>query len=372
MDLQQLRSEINNIDNELERLFIERMQLSFKVAEYKIENNLPVFQSDREQEIIQRVRDNMPEDLKNSAEVLFTTIMDISKCKQYQKFFAEKSKIEYKPLNLLGNHTVAVPGISGSFSHISCENFFNEFTPVFYENFDEVFKAVDDGATEFGVLPIANSTAGSVGQTYELLKEYDLKICASTKVRISHCLAVRKGTSFEDITSVYSHEQGLQQCSNFIKKHNFKTHAYANTALAASYIKTTDKPYAAICSEQCAIEQGLEVINNNIINVEDNFTRFILVSKDILRAEDANIVSVSLALPHTSSALYRLLTKFSVAGLNLSMIESRPIANTDFDVVFYLDFEGGINSPDVAKLIGELESELSYFKFLGNYKVIEG
>ncbi|MGN0624221.1 MAG: bifunctional chorismate mutase/prephenate dehydratase [Oscillospiraceae bacterium] len=370
MDLQELRNGINEIDKQLEELFIKRMNLCFDVAEYKLKNNLPVFQSDREKEIIKRVRSDMPAELESAGEVLFTTLMDISKCKQYQKFFADKNKIDYEQLDLSGHHKVAVPGTSGSYSHIACCQLFSDCDIDFYENFEEVFQSVEEGDADFGVLPIVNSTAGSVGQTYELLKKYDLKICATTKVKISHCLAVKKGTAFEDIKSVYSHEQGLMQCAGFIKKHGFKTHTYANTALAACYIKTADKPYGAICSEQCAKEQGLEIVRRGIADAEENYTKFILVSKKTLRSPSAHIVSVSLALPHTSSALYRLLTKFSVAGLNLSMIESRPIANTDFDVVFYLDFEGDISSPDVAKLINELEAELSYFKFLGNYDEI--
>ncbi len=370
MELGELRNEIDSVDREIEKLFRKRMELCYEVAEYKIKNDLPVFQSGREKEIIKRVREDMPEELGGAAEVLFTTLMDISKCKQYQKFFADKSRIESQPLDLSGAHTVAVPGTNGSYSHIACGQFIPQAQPVFFEDFEEVFQAVENGSAEFGVLPIMNSTAGSVGQTYELLKKYDLKICASTKVKVSHCLAVKKGTRFEDIRSVYSHEQGLMQCAEFIKKHGFKTHKYSNTALAACFVKSSDEPYGAICSEQSAKEQGLEIVRRSIADANENYTRFILVSAKTLRSEKANVVSVSLALPHSKSALYRLLTKFSVAGLNLSMIESRPIANTDFDVVFYLDFQGNLDSPDVARLMSELKSELSYFKLLGNYEEI--
>ena len=184
----------------------------------------------------------------------------------------------------------------------------------------------------------------------------------------SYC--THDSTRFEDIKIVYSHEQALSQCSEFLSQNGLKSHKYANTALAACYIKESNEPYAAICSEACAQQNDLEILRHNIANAAENYTKFILISKETLCSENADIVSVSLALPHTSSALYRLLTKFSVAGLNLSMIESRPIANTDFDVVFYLDFEGAITSPDVAKLMSELNSELSYFKFLGNYEEI--
>lgn len=368
MDLQELRSGINDIDNQLQELFNKRMELCFKVAEYKIENDLPVFQSGRENEILQRVTEKSPENLKSASKVFFQTIMDISKCKQYQKFFAEKNHIEYHKLDLTGKHKVAVPGTNGSYSHIACGQLFDDFEPVFFEDFEDVFSSVENGDAEFGILPLANSTAGTVAQTYELMKKHDFKICAATKVKISHCLAVRKGVKFDEIRSVYSHEQGLFQCSDFIEENNFKTHKYANTALAACYIKDSEKPYAAICSEDCANELGLDILKRDIANAKQNYTKFILISKETLKSENANIVSVSLAVPHTSSALYRLLTKFSVAGLNLSMIESKPIANTDFDVVFYLDFEGAIDSPDVARLMNELSSELSYFKFLGNYE----
>lgn len=370
MDLQELRSNINAIDEQLQKLFDQRMELCFKVAEYKIANDMPVFQSGREQEILDRVGANAPEGLASASKVFFQNIMDISKCRQYQELFADFDKIEYKKLDLSGKKTVAVPGTSGSYSHIACGQIFEDFEPIFFEDFDDVFKTVENGGADFGILPIANSTAGSVGQTYELMKKHDFKICAATKVKISHCLAVKKGTKFEDIKIVYSHEQALSQCSDFLADNGLKSHKYANTAIAACYIKESSEPYAAICSETCAKEQGLEILRRDIANAAENYTKFILISKETLRSDNANIVSVSLSLPHTSSALYRLLTKFSVAGLNLSMIESRPIANTDFDVVFYLDFEGAINSPDVAKLMSELNSELSYFKFLGNYEEI--
>lgn len=370
MELSELRQDINKIDEEIIELFKKRMDCSFQVAEYKIANNMPVFQADREKEIINKVRRSVPDELGNSAEVLFTTLMDISKCKQFQKFFAENSRVEFQPLDLTGNHVVAVPGTVGSYSHIASTQFVKEGTPVFYESFDEVFEAVERGEAEFGVLPIANSTTGSVIQTYSLMREHNFKICAETKVKADHCLAVKPGVKLEDIKSIYSHEQGIMQCSNFIKGHGFKTHTYSNTSLAACYIKGSDKPLGAICSQVCAKELGLEILETGIADAQENYTKFMLISNKTLCAENANIVSVSLAVPHTSSSLYRLLTKFSVAGLNLCMIESMPIANTDFDVIFYLDFEGKITSPDVAKLINELNSELSYFKFLGNYSEV--
>lgn len=370
MDLQELRLQINDIDEQLQELFTRRMQLCYKVAEYKLENDLPVFHKGREKEILDRVSSKAPDDLKDATRVFFQTVMDISKCKQYQKFFADTDSIKYKPLDLRGRHTVAVPGTNGSYNHIACGNLFEDFEPIFHENFEDIFKAVEAGEAEFGILPIVNSTAGSVAQTYELMKSYDFKICAGTKLKISHCLAVKPGVKFEEIQSIYSHAQGLMQCSDFIKSNGFRTHEYSNTSLAACFIKQSEKPYGAICSEACARDLGLDIIRTDIQNATQNYTKFILISKQTLKSQNANTISVCLALPHQSSSLYRLLTKFSVAGLNLSMIESMPIANTDFDVIFYLDFHGAIDSPEVARLLSELESELSYFKFLGNYEEV--
>ncbi|MBQ9375847.1 MAG: chorismate mutase, partial [Ruminococcus sp.] len=321
MELLKNRQKINEIDDEILKLFEQRMQASYDIAEYKIKNNMPIVQSGREKEILKKVRQSVPEDLGNAAEALFTTLMDISKCKQYQKFYADGSPITFDSLDLTGNSVVAVPGTVGSYSHIASKQFVKNGKTVFYESFHEVFDAVVRGEADFGVLPFANSTTGSVVQTYELMRNHDFKICAQTKVKVDHCLAVKKGVKLEDIKSIYSHEQGIMQCSEFIKKHGFKTHTYSNTALAASFIKSSDKPLGAICSAYCADDMGLEILERGIANAQENYTKFMLISKKTLCPDNANIISVSLSLPHTASSLYRLLTKFSVAGLNLCMIE---------------------------------------------------
>ena len=370
MLLEDYRAQIDEINRQMQELFNKRMDISFKIAEYKMENGMEVFQLGREQEILNEVEKAAPKGLGNATKVLFQTIMDISKCRQYQELFDECGMEEYKELDFNKHYVTAVPGAFGSYSHMAADNFFPDHEPLFFSDFEDIFINVESGRADFGILPIANSTAGTVTRTYELMKKYDLCICASTKVKVSHCLAAKRGTSPEDISIVYSHEQAIMQCSEFLREHKYKAHHYANTALAAEYVADSDEPYAAICSEKCARELGLEILFHDITDARENYTKFILVSKNKLRTKGADIVTVSLALPHTQSALYRLLTKFSVAGLNLTMIESRPIANTDFDAVFYLDFEGDIDDPDVAKLMNELRNELSYFKFLGNYKDI--
>ena len=370
MELEEIRKQINITDDRIAELFIERMKLCKEVSEYKIKNDLPVFQKDREEQVLQRMSDMFPKNMKESSQVLYQTIMDISKCFQYQQFFSDKNRIESEPVDLNVKCKAAVPGTEGSFSQMACKKLLPNGEIAFFNGFEQVFEAVDNKSFDFGVVPIANSTAGSVTATYELLKKYDLKICAGTKLRISHCLAARKDTDPNDIQIVYSHEQALMQCSDYITRHGYKGHNYANTALAAQFIAQSDRPVAAICSHESAINNGLKIIADDIANAAENYTRFIVISKKTLCTEKADVISVSLSLPHEKSALYRLLTKFSVAGLNLTMIESRPLANTDFEAVFYLDFQGSIRDPKVAMLINQLEDELGYFKFLGNYEYI--
>ena len=370
MELEEIRKQINITDDRIAELFIERMKLCKEVSEYKIKNDLPVFQKDREEQVLQRMSDMFPKNMKESSQVLYQTIMDISKCFQYQQFFSDKNSIESEPVDLNVKCKAAVPGTEGSFSQMACKKLLPNGEITFFNGFEQVFEAVDNKSFDFGVVPIANSTAGSVTATYELLKKYDLKICAGTKLRISHCLAARKDTDPNDIQIVYSHEQALMQCSDYITRHGYKGHNYANTALAAQFIAQSDRPVAAICSRESALNNDLKIIADDIANAAENYTRFIVISKKTLCTEKADVISVSLSLPHEKSALYRLLTKFSVAGLNLTMIESRPLANTDFEAVFYLDFQGSIRDPKVAMLINQLEDELGYFKFLGNYEYI--
>lgn len=373
MKLNELRGEINEIDVKLMELFEKRMEVCINVAQYKIDNKLPVFQTEREHEIIKKVREGSPKWLENGSEVLFTTIMDISKSLQFQRLFSDKKEIKYTAFSTKNDTapTIACPGTKGSYSQIAASTIFPNSKAVFFEDFEDVIKSVVDGKYKYGILPIQNSTAGSVHQSYNLLKEYDCHIATSVKVKISHCIAVKNETDIKDVKKILSHEQALAQCSDYIKRNGFKPVEHTNTALAAEFVKDSELPLAAICSVECANRLGLKIIAECITNVSDNYTRFILLSKEILCSENANIISVSLSLSHSRSALYRLLTKFSVAGLNLLRIENKPIANKDFDVVFYLDFEGSISNPEVAMLISELQSELSYFKFLGNYYEIQ-
>lgn len=374
VDLQDLRKQIDEIDIQIQRLFEMRMDIVRRVAAFKKENNLPVLQSGREEEILARVTENAAPGYADCDKALFANMMDISKCSQKKlmqadtpyladsvPFFPEKAK------------KVACQGVSGAYSHIAARRLFGDDRLCFYPNFEDVFQAVISHETDYGVLPIENSNAGSVTEVYELLKKYNIFIAKRIKIKVEHCLAAPAGTMLSDITDVYSHEQGLQQCSAFIRSHHLNTHSCSNTAVSARLVAASaDKGgEAAICSKLAAEQNGLIVIEENIANNNENYTRFLVISAIPHYLEQDDIISVSFSLPHVTGSLYRMLTKFYVYQINMLKIESKPIGNKDFDIMFYLDFSGNLKDKNVTALLNDLDAELIRFKYLGSYSEME-
>lgn len=371
MNLEQLRSEIDRLDSDILKAFEKRMELCRQVALYKIENDLPVFQEGREKIIIEKVRNNSPEYLKDSSAVLFTEIMDISKSIQQNELYRNKELFHASPLTISKSQTIGCQGISGSNSEAAARKLFPENKITFYNDFEDVFSSVENGEVDFGIIPIHNSTSGSVTQSYDLMRKHNVFIAKTIKMEITNCLAVKTGTKINNVKKVYSHPQALSQCSSYIKKNGFEPVESINTAAAAEFVSKNGNGCAAICSESCAELYGMEIVEKGISNVIPNYTRFICISKNFLISDDADTISVNLKLPDHTGSLYRLLTKFFVNNMNLTKIESRPLADGSFDVMFYLNFTGNISNPKVRGIIAELSEELEYFKFLGNFSEIK-
>lgn len=368
MDLNELRQQIDIIDNEILDKFIKRMELCLDVARYKKENNIGVMQSSREQEIIDRVKSMSDEKYKDSVSLLFTNIMDISKSFQQNEINKGITFIEKKPLEITSSAKAGCFGVKGSNSEEAARKIFGKEKELsFYSEFEDVFKAVCDGEIDFGVVPLQNSSTGSITQTYDLMHKYNVYINKMIRVSIRHCLAA-KGIDITGIEKVYSHPQALMQCSDFIASKGLSPINYESTSSAAELVSKSDEKIAAICSPECAELYGLNIIGENISDYETNYTRFICISKDFVVEENADIISVQLAIPNEERSLYRLLTKFTVLGLNLLKIESRPRHEGNFDVVFYLDFEGTMADERINSLLVHLEKDTTDFKFLGNYK----
>ena len=374
MNLDELRCQIDQIDQNLLQLFEQRMEIVKGVAAYKKENNLPIFHKDREDQIIQRISSQAAPENAEGANVLFSTLMNISKCLQ------QKEVLDYTldTLKLLeeiqAGHqqpehpTVGCQGVVGAYSYLACQKKFPNATITMFDQFEDVFQAVQNKKVDFGILPLENSNAGSVDEVYELMKHHNFYINHTITLKIDHCLAVRPGIKATDIQKVYSHNQALRQCSQFLALHHLPQESYTNTAAAAEFVAKSDLPIAAICSQESAKTHGLQILQQNIQNNDENYTRFMVISKKLYPRPECDTIATSLTISNAVGSLYNLLTKFAVNGVNLTKIESKPIGNKNFDVVFYLDFSGNILEEQSIHLLNELSSELTGFKFLGNYK----
>lgn len=369
MDLKQLRDGIDDVDSEILSLFMKRMELCRGVADYKKEHNMPVFQGGREQQIIDRIVElTADKNLEKGTSALFTTIMDISKILQNRSILEDKKDCKYTAPDFAGAKKIGCQGTSGANSEAAAKKVFGDREFTFYPSFEEVFKAVQSGEADYGVLPVQNSTAGSVDSTYDLMAKYPFYIVKMVTLEINHCLAAKKGTKLEDITCVYSHRQALSQCEVFLSKTGLKKHEYSNTATAAQKVADSNEPIAAICSVDCAQKLGLEIIARDIADCTINRTQFIIIAKDMQVAEDSDAVSVMLTIPHKEGSLYRLLTKFYVNNMNLLRIESRPIRDGSFDVMFFLDFSGKMSDPNVEAVLRDLAENLEDFRCIGTFK----
>ena len=370
MNLDELRIEIDKLDKTILSSFEKRMDLCHQVADYKKANGLPVFQADREKAIIEKVRANSPEGLEDASAVLFTEIMDISKSLQQSDIYRSTETAAPSPFTVSSDQLIGCQGTVGSNSEAAARKLFKDNKITFYDDFEQVFKAVCNGEITYGILPIHNSTAGSVTQTYDLMRKYDVFITKLIRTEIHHCLAAKPGNTIDNIQNVYSHPQALSQCSAFLHENILRPIEALNTATAAKFVSTTDEKCGAICSESAAELYGLEILQKNISNVVPNYTQFICISRQFLVSDDADTISVNLKLPHSAGSLYRLLSKFFISSMNLTKIESRPLLDGSFDVMFYLDFTGSISDIKVRTLLSELACELEYFKFMGNYSEI--
>jgi len=269
--------------------------------------------------------------------------------------------------------TIAIQGIEGSYSHLAANALFKEPVITNMRTFDGVFRAVDNGLCQYGILPIENSNAGSVTDVYELMKEYNFHIVRSAKEKISHALLQKTKTDISKIKEVYTHEQAARQCSKFFEQNpHIKLNIYEDTAAAARLIAESDRnDIAAIASIDCAELYNLAITARNIQNNDNNYTRFICISKKCEILDNANKISLMIALEHKPGALYEAIKQFAEAGLNLTKLESRPIADTVFEFMFYFDIDASVENNEVYNLLLQMEKNAKQFAFLGNYSEIE-
>lgn len=364
VSLDEIRAKIDAIDSQLLPLFEARMDCAREVAAEKRKKHLPIFNPEREAAILSHIADRSPR-YSNEAKALYTELMAISRGLQHELMESGeelRKELENAQEPPAVSSRVATLGTPGSFSYTAAQQIFPGCIPSSFSSFQEIFQAVDRGEAEFGILPVENSSAGSVGEVYDLILQYRFYIVGAETLGIHHCLAGRPGKHF---SKVFSHPQALSQCSSLLSQMGLEPVACSSTAAGARTAAELEE--AAVCSESAAREAGLPVLLQDIQNNSNNCTRFIQISRRLFIPKDASKISLCFSLPHTTGSLNSVLSRFAQAGLNLTKIESRPIPGSRFEYDFYLDFTGNVRQPHTMNLLCSLSAELPRFSFIGNY-----
>lgn len=376
MDMNELRAEIDKIDDELVRLFCARMDVAAKVADYKKEHNMPIYVPARERAKLQDVASKAGPEMAGYTRVLYSMLFELSRSYQSKRngeltqLFQEITQsIENTPKLFPQAPMVACQGVEGAYSQLACEKIFKSPFIMYFKSFDAVFGAIEQGLCQYGILPIENSTAGSVNQVYDLMIRHHFSIVRTFRLKVDHNLLVKPGTKLSDIKEIYSHEQALNQCSGFLSKlTGVNVVAVANTAVASEMVAQSDrKDVAAISSRSCAELYGLDSLASSIQDKGNNHTRFICISKNLEVYPGSDKTSIMMILNHKPGALYKVLARLYTLGINVTKLESRPLPDRDFEFMFYFDLETSIYSEEFVQLMCELEDLCEEFKYLGSY-----
>lgn len=375
VDLMECRDKLDVIDREIVRLFEERMSICGDVAEYKIGTGKAVYDAERERQKIAAVQDLTHSDFnRESVKEIFSQLMAISRKFQYG-LLAEHGKTEptgfyeVESLKTFGARVV-YQGVEGAYSHAAARAFFGDHVNAYHvKEFEDTMREVEEGRADFAVLPIENSTAGFVINNYDLLAKYRNYIVGEVYIPISHMLLGLPEAELTDIKTIYSHPQGLMQCTDYLDQHKeWGRISVLNTAVAAKKVKEEqDKTKAAIASRTAGELYGLKELAQGINNEKCNTTRFIVLAKAPIYESSASKISIMFEIPHVSGSLYNILGNFIFNGVNMLMIESRPIPEKTFEYRFFVDVEGNLSDPSVRNALTGIRAEASSLKILGNY-----
>ncbi len=375
-----LRQQIDQDNQAILEAFIHRMQVSEQIASYKKEHHLPVFDADRENRLLAAIAEMTPEKWQRDSRALFNRLMQLSRGAQkrvlhpenpYEKIIAQgKSRaMEVIPPYQL----TACQGTAGAYAQKAAEKILDCPRILYFETFEGVFRALEQGLCRYAVLPIENSTAGSVNRVYDLMLDHKCSILRSYRLKVDHCLMTRSDVKISDVTDIYSHEQAIAQCSNFLQDlgKQIRVHAVRNTAEAAQMVADENSgTAAAICSHDCASLYHLNPLAEHIQNQDNNYTRFICVTKETEIMPGADRVSIMLTLPHRAGSLYEAMSIIDQHCVNLEKLESRPIPDRDFEFMFYFDLRVSSSREDLPELLRNLEEISESFRFLGAYSEV--
>ncbi len=375
LDLKEARKNIDAIDKQIVELFEKRMLEANAVAEYKRKTGKAVYDKEREDEKLENLGQLSSNEFNKKAIVeLFSQIMSISRKYQYTVLPQTSKLADFKRAEELpaGPDTkVCYFGVPGAHTHQAMEDFFGEeITGISSPTFQSVMEAVEQGEADYGVLPIENSSTGGITANYDLLLNYSNCIVGQYVNRIEQCLLALPGVAIEELRTVFSHPQGLLQCSGFLKEHpELGQIEFSNTATAAKKVaEDGERSQAAIAAKRAAKEYGLQVLKEGIQQEKNNSTRFIVIGREPIYLADSNKIALCIELSHECGSLYRILSHFLFNGLNMTQIESRPMQGKNWEYRFFIDIEGNLEDPSVQNALRGIKEEAKSVRVLGNFK----
>lgn len=376
-NIEELRKAIDSTDKEIVELIKKRMRITTEVAEYKKQNSLPVFDGERERQLLNKIESLAGDEFGVYARRLYLTMLELSKAHQ-NKLIEPTSSLSKKVLTAIENTNdmfperavVACQGVEGAYSQQACDKLFKRASIMYCSTFESVFQSVSNGLCEYGVVPVENSNAGTVNLIYELMAKYKMTIVKSTNLQVLHSL-LGNTDKLADIKEIFSHPQAIAQCSDFLgnNKH-IKVTPCENTAVAAKLVKDSCRDdVAAIASASCVEQYGLKTIYESVQNNENNRTRFICFTSKLEIYPGADKTSLLIRIPHKAGSLYQIISYFNSLGLNLLKLESRPIPGRDFEFMFFFDVGVSVYSPELLQLLDHLEFSLGdeRLQYLGSY-----
>ena len=378
-ELKDLREKIDAIDQQMVDLFKQRMEVSKEVAAYKQANGLPTLDAGRERALLGKVGEQAGEELADYTQSVYRTILAAGR--SYQNACSGVPSKVYETIRKALDTTpdlfpqramVACQGVEGAYSQIACDSIFKAPTILYFNTFEHVFKAVESGMCQYGVLPIENSTAGSVNAIYDLMTKHNFSIVRSARLKVSHNLLCKHGVKKEDIKEIFSHQQAISQCAGYLSTlKGVKVTVVENTALAAQMVAQSERrDVAALSSRFCGELYGLNLLEQNVQDQDNNYTRFICISKNPEIYPGADRTSLMMTLPHKPGSLYNVLSKFYALGINLRKLESRPLPDREFEFMFYFDLECSVYAPEMERIFRDMEEESEHFRYLGTYNEV--
>lgn len=380
MNLEELRAEIDTIDDSLLQDFAQRMNVVGQIGLEKKSEGLPTLDPAREREKLADIVTKLPPEMEQYGYTLWSMLFEISR--SYQSSLnpqpsalrkdIERAIADTQPL-FPPAATVACQGVEGAYSQLACEKLFKHPQVMYFKTFESVFSAIENGFCDYAVLPLENSTAGSVKEIYDLMLSHSsFKIVRSTRLKVDHNLVAKKGTKMNDIKEIFSHPQAISQCAKFLDAMpGVKITACENTAAAAEAVAKSERTdVAAISSYNCVELYGLERLAADIQDRSNNYTRFICISKKLEIYPGADKTSLMLVLPHRPGALYQILGRFYALGMNLIKLESRPLPDREFEFMFYFDLETSVYSDEFIRLVADLDAICEEFQYLGSYSEV--